>query len=195
MNWEQFRQSMMGRRVIFVSVNLVILVLFYLLFIEPARRVIADGAEMIAQRRATLARYEAVAAQENAIADYARQVADTNARGELIDGESEGIINANLQARLKALAEESKVTVRSIQMLPARALQGVTLVGARLDVSGGYEAVHALARALEGEPPLLIVNTASLRGQLALWGAPTESDQEIEGQFDVFGGALSKDHK
>lgn len=192
MNWTSLRQTTMGRRAIFVSVNLLILAIFYLVVIEPARRVMADGAEMIAQRRATLARYEAVAAQENAIADYARQVAETNARGELIDGESEGIVSANLQARLKALAEEAKVTVRSIQVLPARPFQGVTLVGARLDVSGAFEAVHALARALEGEPPLLVITTASIRGQLALWGAPTESDQDIEAQFDVFGGALSR---
>jgi hypothetical protein len=193
MNWADLRQSPLGRRAAFVGANLLILALFYLAVVESARRLVADGAEMIAQRRVTLARYEAVAAQENAIADYAQQVAETNARGELIDGESEGIVNANLQARLKALAEQSKVTVRSIQMLPTRPFHGATLVGARLDVSGSYDAVHALARALEGEPPLLIVTTAALRGQLALWRAPTESDQDIEAQFDVFGGALSKD--
>lgn len=195
MNWTRFRQTALGRRAIFINVNIAIALLAYLLLIEPARRLIADGVEMIAQRRVTLARYEAVAAQEAAIADYAQQVAETNARGELIDGESEGIVNANIQARLKALAEASKVTVRSIQMLPPRPFQGATLVGARLDVSGPYAAVHALARALEGEPPLLIIATASLRGQLAMWGAPTETEQDIEAQFDVFGGALSKDRK
>jgi hypothetical protein len=195
MNLARFRDSTFGRRAIFVAVNFVILLLFYLVFIEPARRLIADGAETIAQRRVILARYEAVAAQEAAIADYAQQVAETNARGELIDGEGEGIVNANLQARLKALAEESKVTVRSIQMLPARSFQGATLVGARLDVSGPYAAVHALARALEGEPPLLIIASAALRGQLALWGGPVENDQDVDAQFDVFGGALSKDRK
>lgn len=191
MNWNDFHQTTLGRRAIFAGVNLLIAALFYLVMIEPARRLIADGAEMIAQRRATLARYEAVARQENTIADYSRQVAETNARGELIDGDGEGIVNANLQARLKTLAEQAKVTVRSIQILPARPFQGVTLVGARLDVAGSYEAVHELARTLEGEPPLLVVVAASLRGQTGLWGAQTDSNEEIEAQFDVFGGASS----
>jgi len=195
MNWDALRNTPWGRRAAFAGVNLLILTMIYLLAVEPARRLVADGAEMIAQRRMTLARYEAVAAQEETIQEYARQVADINARGELIAGDSEGIVNANLQARLKALAEESKVNVRSIQILPARSFHGVTLVGARLDVAGGLDAVHALARALEGEPPLLIVAAATLRGQAMMWGAPGENPDELEAQFDVFGGAPSlKEH-
>lgn len=192
MKWPAFARTPLGRRAVFAGVNALMLALFYLVVIEPARRLIADGAEMIAQRRSTLARYEAVAAQEAAIGDYARQVAETNARGELIDGDSEGIVNANLQARLKALAEQSKVVVRSIQMLPPRPFQGATLVGARIDVAGPHDAIHALARAIEGEPPLLVIMAASLRGQLAMWGAPNETDQDIEAQFDVYGGAPTR---
>lgn len=192
MNWDALRRTPQGRRAIFVAVNLSILLALYLLVVEPARRLVADGAEMIAQRRATLARYEAVAAQESAIQDYAREVADINARGELIEGDSEGIVAANLQARLKALAEQAKVSVKSLQMLPARPFRGATLVGARIDVAGTLEAVHELARALEGEPPLLIVTAANLRGQVLIFGLPVEGNEEIEAQFDVFGGAPSK---
>ncbi|MCX7899288.1 MAG: type II secretion system protein GspM [Methylocystis sp.] len=183
------QSSPLGRRAVFVGVNLLLLALFYLVVIEPARRMIADGAEDIAQRRATLARYEAVAAQEAAVQDYARQVAESNARGELIDGSSEGIVNANLQARLKTLAEQSKVTVRSIQMLPVKTFNNASLVGARLEATGSLEAVHALARALEGEPPLLIISTAIVRGQTMMWGAPIEAAQDLDAQFDVYGGA------
>ncbi|QGM96086.1 type II secretion system protein GspM [Methylocystis parvus] len=193
MSWKRFIAGRAGRRAIFIGVNLVAFALVYLVFIEPARRMIAGGAEAIAQRRQTLARYEAVAAHEQQIQDYARQVAETNARGELLDGDSEGVINANLQARLKSIAEGAQVTVRSIQMLPEKSFQGVTLVGARLDVSGAYENIHALARALEGAPPLMIITAASLRGQSMFWGAPiAQGDPEIEAQFDVFGGAPQK---
>lgn len=184
-----------GRRAIFIGVNLLGLALFYLIAIEPARQMIAAGAEGIAERQVTLARYQAVALQENAVADYAKQVADSNARGELIDGDTEGIINANLQARLKTLAEESKVTVRSMQMLPPKTFHGATLVGARLDGTGSLEAIHKLARALEGEPPLLLITTASIRSQAMMWGAPTDNEQDLEAQFDVYGGAMSKDKK
>ncbi|WP_442756660.1 type II secretion system protein GspM [Methylocystis sp. JAN1] len=194
MNLKAIADAPAGRRAIFIGVNLLALALFYLIFIEPARRMIADGAEAIAQRRQTLARYEAVASHEEQIQEYARQVADINGRGELLDGDSDGVINANLQARLKSIAEAAQVTVRSIQMLPVKPFQGVTLVGARIDVSGSYENVHALARALEGAPPLMIITAAMMRSQAMFWGgAPaTQGDPDIEAQFDVFGGAPQK---
>ncbi|MCC3245803.1 type II secretion system protein M [Methylocystis sp. WRRC1] len=191
MKWDDIRRTPIGRRAAFAAVNILILAAIYLIAVEPARRMVAESADTIAQRRLTLARYEAVAAQEEAIHEYARQVDEINARGELIAGDSEGIVNANLQARLKALAEEAKVSVRSIQVLPARSFQGVTLVGARIDVAGTHDSVHALARAVEGEPPLLIVTTATLRGQSMMWGSPGEAPDELEAQFDVYGGAPS----
>lgn len=184
--------SAAGRRVAFTGVNLLALLLFYLIFFEPVRLLLADGAAAIAERRQTLARYEAVASHDRQIQAYARQVADINGQGELFDGDSDGVINANLQARLKTIAEQAQVTVRSIQMLPEKPFQGVTLVGARLDVSGSYENIHALARALEGEPPLLIIAAAAIRGQTMLWGAAPEQNAELEAQFDVFGGAPKK---
>lgn len=191
--WRAFRHTKTGRRVLFASINLLALFSVYILVIEPVRRVIADGEQAIINRRQTLARYEAVAAHEEQIQDYARQVADINAQGELFDGDSDGVISANLQARLKAIAESTQVTVRSIQMLPDKLYQGVTLVGARIDVSGTYENVHALARALEGDPPLLLITSASLRSQAMFWGAPQgQQADEVEAQFDVFGGAPKK---
>lgn len=192
MNWDTLRRTPAGRHALFAGANFLIVAMLYLLIVEPARNLIAGGVETIAERRQTLARYAAVATHEQQIVDYARQIAEINARGELFEGGSEGIVNANIQARLKTLAEESKVTVRSIQILPQKTFQGVTLFGARLDVAGDYNAVHALARALEGEPPLLIVTAATLRGQTMIWGVQVEGDQEIEAQFDVYGGAPLK---
>ncbi len=193
MNWNAIRHTRAGRRAIFASVNLFIVALIYLVIIEPARRIIADGAESVSQRRQTLARYESVASHEEQIVEYAKQIADINARGELFDGGSEGIVNANLQARLKMIAEAANVAIRSIQMLPEKPFQGVTLVGARIEVAGGNDNVHALARALEGDPPLLIITAATIRGQAMFFGMQQpETDLEIEAQFDVFGGAPLK---
>lgn len=188
-----FGNVTIGRRPLFIGAHLLALLVFYFVFVEPARRLIVDGAQSIADRRQTLARYKAIATQEERIQEYAREISDNNAQGELLDGESDGVINANLQARLKAIAESSQVTIRSIQMLPDKDFEGVTLVGARIDVSGSYENVHRLARALEGEPPLLLITAATIRGQATLWGAPqAQQGEEIEGQLDVFGGALKK---
>lgn len=193
LSWKFFHHKGPGRRIVFVGVNLLAMLVVYLIFIAPVHRMIADGAEAIAERRQILARYEAVVAQESRVEAYAQQISNINAQGELLDGDSDGVINANLQARLKLIAESTQVTVRSIQMLPDKVFEGVTLVGARIEVAGSYENVHALARALEGEPPLLLIAAASVRGQTMMWGAPqAQQGDEIEAQFDVFAGAPKK---
>ncbi|MGJ0619171.1 MAG: type II secretion system protein GspM [Methylocystis sp.] len=193
MNWKGLRRLPAVRRGIFVSANLLAVALLYLIFVEPVRRFLAEGAEAVAERRQTLARYEAVVSHEAQIQDYARQVADINASGELIEGDSEGVINANLQARLKSMAEAARVTVKSIQMLPEKDFRGVTLVGARIQAFGSYESVHELARAIESEPPLLIITAAALRNPESLWGGgPNPAEQNIDVEFDVFGGASQK---
>lgn len=178
------------RRVIFAGFNLLALIALYFMFVEPIYRIVADGSRAIAERNQTLARYESVVVHEGQIQDYAHQISDINAQGELFEGDSDGVINANLQARLKTIAETTQVTVRSIQMLPNKDFQGVTLFGARIEVAGPNENIHALARALEGEPPLLLITAATLRSQTVFWGAPQgQQTDEVEAQFDVFGGA------
>ncbi len=187
------------RRWVFVTANLLAVICLYLGVLAPIRGLLDEREYDLAQRRLTLARYNSVSGQEEAVQAFARQVADSNARGELIAGASAGIVDANLQARLKSLSEQVNVTVRSIQKLPPKSLRGVTLVGARLDVSGTIAPLHALARALEGETPLLLVTSATLRGQATFWNiAPAEgaaaAEPDLEAQFDVYGGALAKDH-
>lgn len=187
--WIRFRQ-IRASRALFLGINLLLLLAAYFVFVEPFRRIISEGAQAIEERRQILARYEAVVVHEGQIQDYSRQVSDINANGELFDGDSDGVINANLQARLKTIAEMTQVTIRSIQMLPNKEFQGATLVGARIEVTGPNENVHALARALEGEPPLLLITAASVRSQTIFWGTPQgQQTDEIEAQFDVFGGA------
>lgn len=185
--------SQWSRRALFLGVNALLALLSFIVLIEPLRGLLAERADGLADRRATLARYEAIAAQEKAVRLYAQQVAESNAQGELLSGATEGVVNANLQALLKAAADRSGATVNSIRMLPPKSVNGASLVGARLDVSGSIESLHALVRSLENETPLLLVIAASLRRQMPVWGAQTTADGILAGQFDVFGGASPKE--
>jgi len=189
----QISKARVMRHALFVGVNIGLLLLLYLVVVAPLRQYISDRADSLTQRRTILSRYEAVAARESLVQDYARSVAESNARGELIEGGADGIVAANLQARLRTLADGAGVTVRSLQVLPAKTLRGALLVGARVEIAGTIESVHTLARALEGDAPLLLVMAATMRGQAMGWGAPQGGEQLVEAQFDVYGGALSKE--
>jgi hypothetical protein len=173
----------------FWAVNALILAALYFLVVQPLRDAVAAGEDSLSERRATLARYETVVAQASAIEAYAKKVAAGNTHGEFIPGENDGIVAANLQARLKAAADDAKVAVRSLQMLPSKTIQGAPLLGARLEVTGSLAAIHALARNLEGDAPLLFISDADLRSQTLFWGGASDKEPEIEAQFDVLGAA------
>lgn len=163
----------------------------------------------LSDRRMILARYRAVAAQENAVRDYVRQVKEKNAHGDLLEGASAGIVAAALQSRLKAMGEAAGVTVLSIQALPPKPLAAAggdatgepqassaqsgapkpQLTGARMDFTGTTETAHKLARAIEAGPPLLVITSAAM-SQTMNWGAPTDDQPPLlQAQFDVYGGA------
>lgn len=186
------------RRSLFIAAHVLTLLVFYLIVIAPIRDFLDARAGDLAERRSTLARYAAVSEQEAAVRAFAKQVAESNARGELIVGATTGIVDANLQAHLKSLAEGAKVSVRSIQMLPPKNLRGATLVGARLNVAGAIQPLNELTRALEGGAPLLLVTAAAIRSQTAFWGmAPldvAQGEPMLDAEFDIYGGALAKDH-
>lgn len=182
------------RHAAFIAFNIGVICVFVFGVAPPIVGVLKDGADGIAQRQATLARYEAISAQESAVRDYVKQVKESNAHGDLLEGASSGIVAANLQARLKTLGETAGVTIRSIQALPAKNLGTTPLVGARIDLSGRLEAVHTFVRAIESGPPLLFVMSATLRQQSMAWRLPGDENPEMEAQFDVYGGSLQKDH-
>lgn len=180
------------RRGIFVAAHLAVAAIFYFAAIEPVRLYLANREEKLADRLARLAQYEAIVIQERDVKAYQDAVTSGNARGELIAGDGDGIVHANLQARLQSYAEQAKVKVQLMQNLPARSIGRVTLVGARLTVSGPFEAVHSLTRRIESDMPLLLVMAATLNLRPTVWTATENIDQTLEAQFDVYGGAFAE---
>lgn len=182
-------QRLRGSPAPFLAINALLLAVLWFGMIAPIAGALADGETGLAERRETLARYRAVTAQARQIADYAKRVENENERGELLAGDNDGLVAANLQSKLKAAADEARVNVRSLQMLPSKTLEGSALNGARLDVTGPLPAMHALARALEAAMPLLLITGVDLQRESSVWGAPEDGNAVIAAQFDVFGAA------
>lgn len=182
-------QRLRGSPAPFIAVNGMILATFYFGLVQPIASALSEGEAGLADRRATLARFRAVTTQAHDVANYAKRVEDDNARGELLAGDSDGLVAANLQAKLKAAAAAANITVRSLQMLPSKTLEGSTLTGARIEVNGSLPAINALVRALETAIPLLLITDADLRRETLVWGAPDNENASLSAQFDVFGAA------
>ncbi len=200
--------SLWRGRAAFLAVSVVAAALLLFGVVAPLLDWALDDGDSLADRRALLARNEAVAAQENAVRDYVHQVKDSNARGDLLEGASAGIVTAALQSRLKAMGEAAGVTVLSIEALPLKTLgvsgqgpvsapshsgpaQSPQLVGARMAFTGTATATHNLTRAIETGPPLLLITSAVMTQPIG-WRPPTEDQQPIiQAQFDVYGGSLA----
>ena len=68
------------------------------------------------------------------------------------------MVVADLQTRLKAIAEAAGARLRSVQSLPPKTKDEVRYVGARLDVYGTVEAIQRTVYAVEAGKPYLFVD-------------------------------------
>jgi general secretion pathway protein M len=179
------------RRMVFVAGNFAAVLVIAMLVVMPVHAFFAERDAQIASQRALLARFAAIAAQQSRV-QAAVQQADTQVEhGEFLVGTNEGVIVADLQTRLKAIAEAAGARLRSAQSLPPKTRDDVRYVGARLDVYGPLAAIQRTLHAVEAGTPYLFVDAAAIRAAPSVNPAalPNGAAQEpvIDAQFDVFG--------
>lgn len=175
------------RRGLFVGVNLCLLVAVYLLAIRPAVLLLSDQAGRLAQARATLSHYRAIAARDAAVRSYAAHAGDAASSGAFLQGTSDGVINADLQARLKAVADQAGARVVSVRALEPSTDRDTRYLGAHLELTGPVAAIYTALQAIEGREPYLFVDTASLRMPATPPGMAPAQEPSIEAQFDIYG--------
>jgi general secretion pathway protein M len=184
------------RRAAFVAGNLVAALALVALFVVPVRDFFAERDARIASQRTLLSRLSAIAAQESRVQAAAREAAAQVEHGEFLVGTNEGVIVADLQTRLKTMAEAAGARLRSVQSLPPKTRDDVRYVGARLDVYGPVAAIQRTLHAVETGTPFLFVGAAVIRTAATVntQGLPNAPAQEpvIDAQFDVFGAAHMK---
>jgi|CryBogDrversion2_11_1035321.scaffolds.fasta_scaffold08062_1 Tfp pilus assembly protein PilO len=177
--------------IVFVCVNLAVIICVFMLLLMPIFDFFNKRGDRISEQLNILARYESVAAQETQVQAYSKKIADNNINGELIPGASEGIANANLQDRLKSLAEQSHMTVVSIQMLPKKNVGVISMIGARIEVSGNYENTYQFCRILEETSPTLLISAADII-ITPVFQQQLNSTRQINTRLDIYAGAISR---
>jgi len=191
--------------ILFALVHLLFFTIIFFIFIFPIYSFFLDRHEKIYEQRSILARYESVAGQEAQVEIYSKKVSEINANGELIVGASEGIATASLQDTLNSLAQQAHTTVRSIQMLPKKTIGPVSLIGARIEISGSFENTYHFYKIIEEASPTLIVDRVDI---ITLPSMPPQSmmppfprpnvqikeapSQPINAQLDIYAGAVTR---
>ena len=172
------------RSLLFASANLAAASAVALLVVMPIHGGFADREEQIAAQRATLARLQAIAAQESAVqtASKTHSAADM---GDFLPGKNEGVVNADLQTRLKGTIEQAGARQRSVRTLSGQTVDQVRYLGSRIEIHGSLPAIQRAIHALEAAKPHLFVTGAVLK-PVPSTGKPAE-EPVVEAQLDIFG--------
>jgi hypothetical protein len=183
---DTWRESRWLRSLLFVSGNLAAAAGLALLVVVPVYDGFAARDEQIAAQRVTLARLRAVAAQESAVqtASKAHPAAEA---GDFLPGKNEGVVNADLQTRLKSTIEQAGARQRSVRVLPGQTIDQVRYVGSRIEIYGSLPAIHRAIHAVEAGRPHLFVASAVLKSAPPTGKPGAPEEPIIEAQLEVFG--------
>jgi hypothetical protein len=176
---------------VFVGVHIGVLAVVYLLFIQPVASFFSDQADRLTQARATLSKYRTIAEREEHVRAAATRAREATTSAAFVQGTSDGTASANLQARLKAIADQAGARVQSVRALEPANDGRLRYLKAHLELVGTVAAIYATLRAIEGREPYLFVGQALLRMPVAAPGILITQEPSIEAQLDVYGPVYS----
>jgi hypothetical protein len=149
------------RRLAFVGGNLAVGAVIMFAGVLPMRDLFAERDRQIIEQRTTLARFRAVAGQDTVVQSAAGKIATH--QGEFLVGKTEGVISADLQTRLKAMAEAAGAKLRSVRGVPAQSDEQTKYVGSRVELFGSLAAIQRAIYAIESAKPYLFVKERAIR--------------------------------
>jgi hypothetical protein len=121
----------------------------------------------IADKRDQLAKLEAIARYASRLDTRAPDPAEAAFVGWFLPDTDAAIAAANLQARLKAMAQSHVVDVTQASNVKPRTIAGVNYVGVSLEMMGRAEGIHGTLQDIENAIPLLVVEKSNLRADPA----------------------------
>jgi hypothetical protein len=173
------------RRLAFVGGNLAVGLVIIVACVLPMRDLFAERDRQIIEQRTTLARFRAVAEQDAVV--QAAAAKNAARQGEFLVGKTEGVIGADLQTRLKAMAGVAGAKLRSVRGVPAHGDAHTKYVGSRVELFGSLAAIQRAIHAVESAKPYLFVKSAAIRLSPPVGQVGVPREPLIEAQLDVFG--------
>ncbi|WP_334364374.1 type II secretion system protein GspM [Bradyrhizobium sp. AZCC 1578] len=166
--------------------NLTLCVAIVGFVVLPVCTLFADRENRIEEQRKVLMRLAAIAAQAANVQSIA---SDTNAQmqgGEFLVGSNENVISADLQTKLKAMAEAGGAKLRAVQALPVKTVDQIRYSGSRIEISGSLQSIVRTVHAIESSKPYLFIAGATLRSPPPPRQGASE-EPAVQAQLDIFG--------
>ncbi len=173
-----------------VAILIAIMALIYYAVAQPLLDTFAADNAEIARQQDALARFQRAAqelpARQKELAALREERANA---GGFLEGSSDTLIAAQIQNRVKTLANAAKTEVTSSQVLPTEPDGKLKRIAIREQISATTAGLLAIFHDLEAQSPSLFLDNVTLRVRpLALRdrNKPGTGDN-IDAQFDVYG--------
>ena len=163
-------------------------IVLYLLIVSPVLAFYGEGEDLLDQRLAMAGRYEALARELPALRGADKKWRDQEGGELLLEGSSDALASAALQATMKSLVEDAGTKLASSEVLQPTSDGNFRRVGIRVVFSGDLKLVTAVLRGVETSRPILSVGNFSLR---AGGGPASTEDTDDESASAGDSGALS----
>jgi hypothetical protein len=163
-------------------------IVLYLLIVSPVLAFYGEGEDLLDQRLAMAGRYEALARELPALRAADKKWRDQEGGELLLEGSSDALASAALQAAMKRLVEDAGAKLASSEVLQPTSDGNFRRVGIRVVFSGDLKLVTAVLRGVETSRPILSVGNFSLR---AGGGPASTEDTDEESASAGDSGALS----
>lgn len=167
---KQLPEGPQGQALALVVAALAVVIL-YLLVISPVLAFYGEREDQLDRRLAMAGRYEVLARELPALRAADKTWRDQEGGELLLEGSSDAIASAALQAVMKKLVEDAGARLSSSEVLQPAANGNFRRVGIRVAFSGDLKLVTAVLRGVETSRPILSVGDFSLRsGNAAVSG-------------------------
>ena len=161
----------------FVAFNVLIVLFVVVFLLAPVLGHFASRNEEISESAAQLAHFRKIMRSADTSANKPSQSGDP-----FLPGAEERVVSADLQASLKAIANNAGVNLLGIRGLPGSRSQQLRMVAVGVELEGPLSAVRDMIRAIESQTPLLFVAAASFRS------ANDGEEGPIRAELKVLGG-------
>lgn len=177
------------RRIVAVGLLCLAVAVIYAIVLRPFIDLYADQREAISEQRQLLDRYRRYAA---ARADLGEQLevlqSDRSAQEGYLQGDSETLVAAQLQNRIRSVVQATGAKLSSTQVLQATDEASFRRITVRVTMTCGIVDLQKIFHQLEGGRPYLFLDNVDVSGEQARRRSGEVAVREdLNVSFDVYG--------
>jgi general secretion pathway protein M len=146
------------RGTLFMAFNVLVVLFVVVFLLAPILGHFASRNEEISESVAQLAHFRKLMRSGGTLANKPSQGGDP-----FLPGSEERVVSADLQASLKAIANNAGVNLLGVRGLPGSRSQQLRMIAVGVDLEGSLPAVRDMVLAIESQMPFLFITSASFR--------------------------------